>query len=253
VVGLLRSLRTWLFTAPLIALVTISMGTLSMITSLLDKTGNTQHRMARFWARLMLAIGFVRVETEGLEKLDPSKSYVLASNHTSYYETPAILANIPLQFRFFAKQGLFQIPFLGWHLERAGHFPVVRGNARASLKSMADGARQIRDRHISVLLFPEGGRSEKTLREFKEGAAYIAIKAGVPIVPVGIAGARRVLPMHSTQVIPGTIRLYVGDPIPTANLSLKDRGPLTQQVVECVAQMVGEPVPEKSEPEPSEL
>ena len=236
-------LRTWLFTVPLIVLATIVMATASLIASFFDNTGNRQHEMARFWSKILLAIAFVRVETEGMEKLDPGSSYVLVSNHSSYYDTPVILANIPLQFRFFAKQELFQIPFLGTHLKRAGHFPVVFDDPRASLKSMLDGARQIKDRGISVLLFPEGGRSLDSLEEFKEGAAHMAIKAGVPLVPIGIAGARRILRMHGKIIHSGVIRLQVGDPIPTAALGSRDRSALTQSAMEKIAGMIGEPLP----------
>ena len=66
---------------------------------------------------------------------------MVVSNHSSYMDIPVLYTALPLQFRFFAKKGLFSIPLLGWHLSRAGHLPVVRGDARASLKSMADGAK----------------------------------------------------------------------------------------------------------------
>lgn len=236
-------LRNWLFTMPLVILATLVMALVSLAASLLDSTGNTQHRLARVWSRMLLRIGFVRVETEGLEKLDPALSYVLVANHSSYYDTPVIMANIPLQFRFFAKKGLFQIPLMGQHMSRAGYFPVVRNDPRASLKIMLEGARQIREKRISVLLFPEGGRSVTTLREFKEGAAHIAIKAGVPLVPVGLVGVRRILPMHSLVLIPGTVRLCVGDPIPTDSMGSRDRGLITQLAMERIAEMIGEPVP----------
>lgn len=236
-------IRTWLVTMPLVSLATIVMGTASLAASLFDKTGNLQHEMARIWSRLMLAVAFVRVRSEGIEKLDPECPYVLVANHSSYYDTPAILASVPLQFRFFAKRGLFQIPFLGAHLNRAGHFPVMSKDPRASLKSMLDGARQIKAKGISVLLFPEGGRSLATLREFKEGAAHIAIKAGVPLVPIGIVGTRRILPMHGKVIRPGTVRLRVGEPISTSGLSSRDRGALTQQALEQIAEMVGDPLP----------
>jgi 1-acyl-sn-glycerol-3-phosphate acyltransferase len=228
---------------PLVIAATIGMAVASLAASLFDATGNTQHRLARVWSRMLLRVGFVRVETEGLEKLDPKLSYVLVANHSSYYDTPVILANIPLQFRFFAKKGLFQIPLMGHHMSRAGYFPVVRDDPRASLKSMLEGARQIREKGISVLLFPEGGRSLTTLREFKEGAAHIAIKAGVPVVPVGLIGVRRILPMHSLVLMPGTVKLCIGDPISTAALGSRDRALVTQLAMESIAQMIGEPLP----------
>ena len=241
---IVRYLRTFLFTGPLVVSATILMGSLSLAASFFDRTGVLQHKMARVWSRLLLRIGFVEVEAKGLEKLKPGNSYVLVSNHASYYDTPVILASIPLEFRFFAKQGLFKIPLLGTHLQRAGHFPVVRGDPRASLKSMAEGARQVREKGISVLLFPEGGRSEERLRDFKEGAAYIAIRAGVPAVPVGIVGTRQILKMHSWHVLPGKVRLRIGDPIETSGMTARDRGRLNRMLIERVAELTGEAVPQ---------
>ena len=235
-------LRAILFTVPAIVIVTILMACISLFCSLWDRTGIAQHNMARAWARMLLALGFVRCSVSGTEKLDPRGSYVLVSNHASYMDTPAMLSAVPVQFRFFAKKGLFSIPFLGWHLGRAGHLPVVRGDARASLKAMSEGARVIRERHLSLLLFPEGGRTERNMRPFREGAAYIAIKAGVPAVPVGIVRTREVLPMHSWTIRPGAIEVRVGDPIPTADLKAADRGRLNELLQQRVAELAEETV-----------
>ncbi|MGI8991168.1 MAG: lysophospholipid acyltransferase family protein [Bryobacteraceae bacterium] len=235
------SLRALLFTDPAIVLMTIAMGTISLITSLFDATGRRQHRLARLWSRILLRISGIHAESQGVERLDPARSYVLAANHCSYMDTPLVLATIPLEFRFFAKKGLFLIPLMGTHLYRAGHIPVVRDNPRASIKSMAEGARLIRERGISVLLFPEGGRNEGELREFKEGAAYVAIKAGVPIVPMGILGTREVLPIHNWLVRPGTVRLVVGEPIETVGLTVQDRGELTARLREAIEALIDVP------------
>jgi len=235
-------LRAVLFTAPAIVLLTIGMGCLSLVCSIWDRTGNTQHRMARLWSRMLLAVGFVRCEAVGLEKLDPSGSYVLVANHASYLDSPAILAAVPLQFRFFAKKGLFSIPFLGWHLGRAGHLPVVRDDARASLKSMSEGARIMRDRRMSLLLYPEGGRTAVHMRPFKEGAAYIAIKAGVPVVPIGLVRSRELLPMRQWKIRSGTIEVRIGDPIPTADMSARDRSRLNELLQEKVAELAGQSI-----------
>jgi 1-acyl-sn-glycerol-3-phosphate acyltransferase len=233
-------LRAILFSAPAIILSTILMASISLVCSLWDRNGFTQHKVARAWGCMLLRFGFVRLQVHGIEKLDPNKSYVLVVNHASYMDTPTILGSIPLQFRFFAKQGLFQIPFLGWHLRRAGHLPVVRDDPRASIRSMSEGAKTIRDRGVSVLLFPEGGRSEHDMRPFKEGAAYIAIKAGVPAVPIGLVNTRNVLPMHSAVVRPGTVHVFVGDPIETSEMKLQDRGRLNEMLQTQVALLAGE-------------
>ncbi len=113
-----------------------------------------------------------------------------------------------------------------------------RSNARNSLKSMTEGARIIAGRGISVLLFPEGGRSPKGLREFKEGAAYIAIKAGVPVVPMAMVGMREMLPMGSIHIRTGRVRLRIADPIPTAGLKLSDREELTRRLYDEISRLI---------------
>jgi 1-acyl-sn-glycerol-3-phosphate acyltransferase len=245
-------LRSLLFSTPLIALSTIGMGTLSMIASLFDRTGGSQHHLARIWGKTLLAVSFIRVRSEGLEKLDQRATYVFVANHASYMDIPALLSSLHHQFRFFAKKGLYKIPLLGTHLRRAGHLPVDRSNARASLKSMTEGAHIIANRHISVLLFPEGGRAPQGLREFKEGAAYIAIKAGVPVVPIAIVGMRRLLPMGSIHLRGGRVTVRIGDPISTEGLKLSDRVELTQKLYTEISGLLEEatsaerPVPHSS-------
>jgi 1-acyl-sn-glycerol-3-phosphate acyltransferase len=220
------------------------MAIISLICSLWDRAGHAQHRLAQQWSRMLLAVCFVRCKVYGAEKLNPGTSYVVVANHASYMDIPVLYSAVPLPLRFFAKKGLFSIPLLGWHLVRAGHLPVVRGDARASLKSMSEGAKLIRERNISVLLFPEGGRSETAIRPFKEGAAYIAIKAGVPVVPVGLVNVRNVLPMHSLLLRPAIVEVHVGDPIDTSALTPHDRGRLNEMLQDCVTELAGElPVP----------
>jgi len=233
-------LRSILISDPAVIVLTIVMGAVSYICSFRDREGRAQHRIARRWGRMILAVSSVRATVRGAEKLDPQTSYVVVSNHSSYLDTPALYSALPLEIRFFAKKGLFSIPLLGWHLGRAGHLPVVRGDPRASLKSMSEGAKLIRARGISVLLFPEGGRTETGIRPFKEGAAYIAIKAGVPVVPVGLVNMRSVLPMHSALIRSGAIEVNIGDPIDTSGMNLHDRRRLNEILQERVAELAGD-------------
>lgn len=236
----LSLLRSMFFSTPLLSLATIFMGTLSMLASLVDGSGRSQHWLARVWAKMVLAVCFIRVKVEGLEKLDPNGSYVFVANHASFMDIPAILSRLPFQFRFFAKKGLYRIPFLGTHLKRAGHLPVDRSNVRASLRSMSEGAQYITQRRISVLLFPEGGRTQHHLEEFKEGAAYIAIKAGVPAVPMALVGMRELLPMGGGHIRTGSTVLRIGDPIPTSEMKSADRADLNLRLYHEVARLLGD-------------
>ena len=228
-----------LFIDPLIILSTIFFGSISLVVSLFDTTGRTQIEVARVWSRSLLLFAGVRVTIEGISKINPDASYVFASNHLSYMDTPVVLSHIPVQFRFLAKKGLFQIPFLGTHLARAGHIPVPRENPRAAVKTLTHAAEIIRARGTSVLIFPEGGRSrDGELHAFKEGAAYIAIKAHVPLVPITVVGTRKVLAVGSATFRRAHVRLYIGDPISTKGLAVRDRETLTASAREQIAAML---------------
>jgi 1-acyl-sn-glycerol-3-phosphate acyltransferase len=237
-------LRSLLITDPLIIVATIMFGAMSLVVSFFDPTRHKQNAMARAWARTLLAVSRVKVRVEGLEKIKEDGSYVFVSNHLSYMDTPVALANIPVQFRFLAKRGLFQIPFLGWHLARAGHIPVPRGDARAAVKTMTLAAQVVREQKISLLIFPEGGRSRKgEMRPFMEGAAYIAIRAGVPVVPIGLQGTREVLPYGSGNIRGGPVILRIGDPIPTDQATIRDRLQLTELLRERIIKLIEQNLP----------
>ena len=239
----MSAFRSYFIISPFILISTIVFGTISMLVSLFDATGFRQHLVAVQWAKSLLWIVGVQVETSGIEKLVAGQGCVLACNHTSYMDTPVLLSYVPLQFRFFAKSGLFKVPFMGSHLRRAGHLPVVLDDARAGIRSMAQGAKLIREKNLAVLIFPEGGRSLDTLEDFKEGAAFVAIKAGVPVYPMALTGVRQVLKMHESVFRSGRVRLQIGDPIATSGMTLRDRAALTARVMQQIATMTGEPLP----------
>ncbi len=224
-------LRGLLLADPTIILATIVLGTIGVLVSFFDKTGNLQIRLARIWAKILLSAGGVKVRVEGLEHLEPKTSYLFIANHLSYMDTPVMLANIPVQFRFLAKSGLFKIPLLGSHLSRAGHISVPRQDARGSLKVMQQATEALRRKAISLLIFPEGGRShDGVLQPFKEGGAHIAIKAGVPVVPTALIGTREILPFGFGVVRAGQVTLRLLKPIATNGMTPKDRGKLTEEV-----------------------
>jgi 1-acyl-sn-glycerol-3-phosphate acyltransferase len=234
-------LRNIFWTFPLIVLATALMGTLSLLVSLFSSTGHAQHTCAKMWSRMLLWAARITLEVEGLDKIPPGGTFVFVANHRSYFDVPVVLPYISVQFRFFAKKSLFSVPFIGYHLRRAGHLMVDSSNPRESLKSMAEAARAIPEKGISILLFPEGHRTKGEMGAFKDGAAYIAIKAGVPIVPIGITGTTRILPPGSLKLRGGKVKMRIGDPIPTIDIPLGDRTRLTQVLYQRIQELTGFP------------
>lgn len=222
---------------PLLALATVFMGTVSLVSSLFDSSGRLQHRVAVAWGRMLLKICRVRVDVIGAERLDPNVDYVFVSNHFSLIDTPLMFASMPREFRILARRNLWKIPFLGWHLGRAGHIPVMRENPRAATSVYPVAAEKVRSGY-SLLIFPEGGRArDDGMRRFKLGAAYIGVEAQRPIVPMAIVGTRRILPPGSSNLTPGRAELRIGDPIPTGGLGRKDAKVLMGRVRDEVARI----------------
>jgi 1-acyl-sn-glycerol-3-phosphate acyltransferase len=224
-------LRAFLIIDPLIVVATAIYGSVNLIVALWDAEGSAQLRVAKAWARMLLRIAGVKVTVEGLENIKPGESYVFVSNHVSYMDTPVVLSYVPANFRFMAKSGLFKVPFIGGHLTKAGHISVDLDNPRAALRVLTAAGHMIKQRKQSVLVFPEGGRSEDgELQEFKEGAAYLALKGGVAVAPMAIIGIRDVLAMHSAHVRPGKVRLRIGKPIDVSQMTVRDRDALTARL-----------------------
>ena len=226
--------------APLIIFSTVVYGSASVLTSLFDPGGRRQHAISKSWAQLLLLLGGVRVRVRGMENLKPDQHYLFVGNHLSLYDTPVVLGNIPRQFLFLVNIKYVRLPFLGTHLRRSGHFAVDPDDMRAGLRVMTDAAKRIHERRLSVLMFPEGKRSPQGLLEFKEGAAYIAIKSGAPVVPFALKGTREVLPIGSAHVRGGPVEFLLGEPIPMDGYTLKDREKVTALMHERVAGLVAQ-------------
>jgi 1-acyl-sn-glycerol-3-phosphate acyltransferase len=207
--------RTVFFLIPAIGTYTIVLGAVSVASSLFERTGRFAHGCARLWSRLILATTGVRVRIEGLESLEPGKTYIFVSNHQSIYDIPVIFWWLPYQLRIIAKESLGSFPFIGWHLRRTGHLLVDRRNPdRAGILKRW---RDLVVNGLSLIIFPEGTRSaDGRVGRFKAGSFMLAIEAGLPIVPVSIVGTRFVMRKGRLTVEPGDVRLVVHPPIETA-------------------------------------
>ena len=195
---------------------TVVMGTLALLVWPFDRTGKMQHWCARWWCRLVAWSIFARIRLYGAENLRPGRPYVYIANHSSLIDTPALFAYLPYPFRIMAKRELFWLPFMGWYLAAAGHFPIDRRDARRTARSIRAVIDGVRSGH-SLAVFPEGTRTrDGRLQTFKPGAFKIAVKAAVPIVPITIRGAFELLPRTTLAPTPGRIDVIVGTPIDTS-------------------------------------
>ena len=225
--------RTVFYLIPLVSVYTIVLGTTSLVSTLFDRSGNFAHACARAWARLILGTTGVRVRVSGLEHLEPGRSYVFAANHQSIYDIPILFASIPAQLRIVAKQSLGQIPFMGWHLRRAGHLLVDRKNPGADIVRKM---RRLVSESSSLIVFPEGTRSvDGRLGRFKKGSFLVAIDAGLPVVPVSISRSRQVMSKGQLMVRPGEVELTVHPPIATSGVARDAVVPFAERVREIVA------------------
>jgi 1-acyl-sn-glycerol-3-phosphate acyltransferase len=232
---LLSYARSLLFTNLLIYFYTAACGTISLLGSVFDDQGRWQHACARAWSWLILKTSGIRVRVEGLEHTHPGEPAIYCVNHQSAMDIPVLFVHLPVQFRFVAKRSLFNMPFMGWHLRRSGHVPVDRDRPLEAMKSMKKVAHEIRDGK-SVLLFPEGHRSRNgQLLPFKAGSFYIAILAGVPIVPITINGTPYVLKPDTYHVRAGQTEMIVHPAIATQGLNLKGAEKLAEQVRGIIA------------------
>ena len=229
---LLSYARSLLFTNLLIYFYTAVCGTISLLGSIFDARGHWQHACARAWSWLILKTSGIHVRAEGLENINPGATAIYCANHQSAMDIPVLFVCLPVQFRFVAKRSLFNLPFLGWHLQRSGHIAVDRERPRDAMKKVAQRIRE----GTPVLLFPEGHRSrDGQLLPFKTGSFYIAVLSGVPIIPITLNGTRRVLKPDTYHVRSGQTEIIIHPPIPTEGLTVEDIENLTKQVRGIIA------------------
>jgi 1-acyl-sn-glycerol-3-phosphate acyltransferase len=223
-----------LFFLPLVGAATIGFGCVSLLCGLWDKSGRQQHAVARVWARVLLRVALSPVTVEHRERLHEHETAVYASNHLSYYDTPVLFAKLPFQFRILAKAPLWKIPFIGWYLNRSGQVPVDQSSARSAVASLARGVATLKA-GMPLMLFPEGGRAATgELQKMVSGAAWMAIKAQVPLVPLTLVGTYELLPIHTYALRPRPLKLIVGEPISTVGMTTKEADALTQRLFEAI-------------------
>ncbi len=200
--------------------------------------GRFYRYLAVIWSR---SFPFWRIRIDG--RWQPGRgAYVVVANHQSFLDI-FVLCNIPHEMKWVAKKELFKIPMFGWGLRLAGDICLDRGDTASALKVM-DQARRYLKNGMSVMIFPEGTRSEDgTLLPFKPGAFKLAVETGVPVLPIAVSGSANGMPKGGPWVRPTKVSVKILEPIPTAGLRGRDVRKLRDDVRDRIARALDDDVP----------
>src|SRR5262245_30343468 len=182
--------------------------------------GRVGHFVGRWWGRALLAAAGARLVVVDGERFRPEEARVLAGNHASYLDIPAMFVAFPGQARFIARRTLIWLPFVGWYIRLGGHFSVDRDDPRQALGLMKRIGERMRRYGLSPILFPEGTRSrDGRLAPLKPGALQMAVETRAPVQPIAILGSGAILPKGSWGPRRGgTIEVRVGEPVDAEGL-----------------------------------
>jgi 1-acyl-sn-glycerol-3-phosphate acyltransferase len=221
--GLRVALSPYLFRSMMVAMAGVAI-VLDRVTGNRDLTW----QFAKARARDLTTLLGVDVTLRGIEHLDGGGPFVFTPNHQSHLDILALLGHLPGRTRFAAKREMWRHPVVGGVLDTLDMVPIDRDNPEVAVEALskASGAAG------SLVIFPEGTRSrDGRLRDFKKGAFVLAVRTGLPIVPVVCRGTRRLMPRGSQlTVVPGPVEIVIEEPIPTAGLTYDDRDALSARV-----------------------
>ncbi len=226
--ALLRTIATML----VIGVLTVVFATILILSALVgvpNRRGSIYDVLPRAWARYTLWAGGVKVRLHGLDALPQGGTFIFICNHVSLFDILALVGWLPRN-NFVAKAELFKIPVFGAGLRVLGTVPMERTNQKAAFGAYDVAAERIKS-GSSVVVFPEGTRgTDYAIRRFKKGPFVLAIRAGVPIVPVVIHGTIDILPKRKLVMHPGPVDVYLLEQVPTVGLTYDDRDTLADDV-----------------------
>lgn len=206
----------------LIGIYTFILSILALISIIVDTTFITYHYLSKIFSGGILFISGVKVKIFGLDKIDKNATYVFVSNHASQFDITVLQWGVPNRLAMIFKKELSRIPFFGWQLKFGPYIMVDRKSPESGMKSIEEAKELMKNKGISVLVFPEGTRSKTgELLPFKRGAFHLAAKVGYPIVPVTIVDSDKIMPKGSFKLKKGTVKLIFDSPINTENIKSK--------------------------------
>ena len=197
----------------IIILLSIVLGTLSVLARLIDSSNNLSHRVSSLWGHWLCLLNGIRVDIEGLEHISQDHAQIFVANHQGFFDIFALNGFLPVQLRWVAKSSLFKIPFVGWSMAVSGYIPVERGNRKKSYQAFLATIEQLKVGN-SIVIFPEGTRStDGTIGPFKKGGPLLSVRSGAPLVPVTLLGTGNIIKKGSGIIKPGRIQIIISPPI----------------------------------------
>ncbi len=185
---------------------------------------NFMYRVFMWGASTGVWLTGVRVHTTGLDKLDPTRTYIFMSNHVSNIDPPITVPLIPRRTSVLVKKELFNVPVLGKAMRMGSLLPVDRGNREAGIQAVKAGTEVVREAGLNLTIYVEGKRSyDGKLLEFKKGPFYLAMEAQVPVVPITIVGTHYVMPKKRFAIKPGKVEVIFHDPIEPKDFGNRER------------------------------
>jgi len=232
--GWLSRLRSYFIFDPLIWMYTVVLGIISIPVSLFGNKGRILHGFARFWSKLIMKTISSPTKVTGLETIDIAKPYIYAVNHASALDIPVLYVHLPFEFRIAFKKELLAYPIVGWHLKRSGQICVDQQNPARSISSIRAALKSLKS-GMPLVIFPEGGRTpDGEIKPFLPGALFLAIKSQVDIVPVALVGTFDLLPMNTYHIKCRPLEMRVGQPISTAEYTVRNMAALSDRVHKAV-------------------
>jgi 1-acyl-sn-glycerol-3-phosphate acyltransferase len=199
-----------------------------------------QQKLARTWGRICVWGSGCPVRVEGRDRIDPDGRFVVMSNHQSALDIPLLMGALPATWRtvFWAKQSLFRVPVLGWAMRMLGHMPIDRVDRRSAGRMLSSTVERTAEAR-SVLVFPEETYSpDGELLPFQRGGFVLALKTGMPILPVGLSGTRDALPPRRHLIHHATLTVRFGSPIETAGLGVSSRQELMDRTRAAIGSLL---------------
>ncbi len=220
----------WAVTVPPVGLLTIPW-------ALISGNPNPIYNIGCVLLRWGMIVAGIRVRTEGLERLDPAKTYIFMSNHVSNLDPPVLLPAIPGRASVLTKKEVFRIPILGYAMKKVGMVPIDRANREAAFASLNAAGAALRA-GLHLMIFPEGTRSaDGRLQGLKKGPFHVAQATGVPVVPVTILGTYEAWPKGQFAIHPREATVVFHEPIAPA------RYPKREALIDAVAQSIESALP----------